>query len=274
MLISVKVFINRWLKANLVFMIRLIKLVFILLLGSFTSVLAQNLKGVVKDEQTRFPIVNAQIITPKIIILTNNEGEFVLGNVKLGDRIAIRILGYETLELTIHKLIDTLRVYLRQDAITLNEVQIRAKRNYKLDSLTIRKEYANAFAYKGPSFSDMFIGRDPNYDSPFGFTNPRSTASLVSLNVLQVVSLFGKKKSQTTRLKETLLRDEELNYVDHVFSKEKIKSITDLDGDELIRFMDLYRPSILSLKKMTGYELTLYIKKCYKEFIKVKVQNH
>ena len=101
------------------------------------------------------------------------------------------------------------------------------------------------------------------------FTNPRSTASLVSLNVLQLFNLFGKKQAQTSRLKQTLVRDEELNYVDHVFSKEKVKSLTGLEGEQLIKFMNLYRPDLLSLKKMTGYKLTIYIKKSYEEFIKL-----
>ena len=250
-------------------MVRFIRVTFILLLGS-TSLFAQNLKGVVKDVLTRFPIANVQVITPKKTILTNNEGRFILDNIKVGDHIAIRIMGYETTELTIAKLTDTLRIYLKQDAITLNEVNIRSKRNYKLDSLAIRKEYASAFIYKGPSFSDMFIGRDPNYDSPFGFTNPKSTASMVSLNVLQIFSLFGKKQAQSTRLQQILVRDEELNYMDQVFSKDKVILLTGLDGEQLLKFMNLYRPSILSLKKMTGYELTIYIRKSYEEFLKIK----
>ncbi len=251
-------------------MFKPLNLIFFLILCWPISLFAQDLKGVVKDVMSRLPIANAQIITSKTTILTNNEGKFALKDVKLGARMAVRIMGYETIELTINKLSDTLHIYLRQNAIALKEIEINTKRNFKFDSLAIRKEYANAFVYKGPGFSDMFITRDPAYNSPFGFSNPKSTASLVSLNVLQVFNLLGKKKNQTTRLKETLLHDEELNYVDHVFSKDKVKLITGLDGDQLIKFMNLYRPSVLSLKKMTGYELTIYIKKSYEEFIKVK----
>ena len=251
-------------------MSRLMKLFFVLLIGCSTAISAQDLKGVVKDVTSRLPIANAKVITSKATILTNNEGKFIVANFKPGDYLAIRIMGYETTELTINKLTDTLRIYLKQDPIALQEVMINGKRNYKFDSLAIRKEYAKAFSYKGPSISDMFIGRDPNYDSPFGFTNPKSTASLVSLNVLQVLGLFGKKQVQNTRLKQTLLREERLNYVDEVFSKNKVKSLTGLEGKQRDEFMDLYRPSIVTLKKMTGYELTIYIKKSYEEFLKAK----
>lgn len=244
-------------------------LIFMMMIGTI-SLSAQDLKGIVKDVNSRLPIANAQIITKNATIKTNNEGVFVLKGASMGTRIAVRIMGYETVEVVLNKLMDTLQIYLKQDAILLKEVEIRKSRNFKLDSLAIRKEYANAFAYKGPSISDMFIERDINYDSPFGFTNPRSTASLVSLNVLQVLKGFGKKQAQTTRLKQTLIRDEELNYIDHVFSKDKIKSLTGLEGEELLQFMNSYRPSILQLKKMTGYELTLYVKKSYEEFVKLK----
>ncbi len=251
-------------------MLKCLKLIFIVMMGGSISLFAQEVNGVVKDLNSRRPISNAQIITSKATVLTNSEGKFVLRDVKQGAALAVRIMGYETIELTIAKLSDTLRIYLRQDAIALKEIEVRTKRNFKLDSLTIRKEYANTFAYKGPSISDMFIERDINYDSPFGFSNPRSTASLFSLNVLQVFSLFGKKQAQTSRLKQTLIRDEELNYMDYVFSKDKVKSLTGLEGEQLLKFMNLYRPDILSLKKMTGYELTIYIKKSYEEFVKIK----
>lgn len=228
----------------------------------------------VKDVTSRASIANAKVITPKTAIYTNGEGKFTLSDIKVGDKIAIRIMGYETTEITINKLSDTLRIYLRQGAIALNEVLVKTRRNYKRDSLDLRKEYASSFVYKGPSISDMFIekgGRKNDYVP--SFTNPRSTASLVSLNLLQVASMFGKKKIQNTKLKQTLLRDEQLNYVDEVFSKAKVKSITGLEGEALINFMNRYRPSILILKKMTGYQLTLYIKKSFEEFTKAKTDN-
>ncbi len=249
------------------------RLTFILLTLCFSSsVSAQIVRGMVQDMQQRKPIANAQIITAKVTIISNGKGEFILSNVKIGEPIAVRIMGYETAELLLKSLTDTLKIYLKQSAITLNEVQIKTSRNFKFDSLSIRKEYAKAFAYTGPSISDLFIEKVWKKDEYIpSFTNTRSTASLVSLNLLQVASLFGKKKSQQTKLKKTLIRDEELNYVDHVFSKDDVKSITGLEGEALIKFMNQYRPSISVLRKMTGYEISFYIKKSYREFVKAKL---
>ena len=243
----------------------------LMLMGLSPSVFAQHVNGMVMDVMSRKPIANAQIISPKATILTNSEGKFILSDIKLGAKIAVRIMGYETIEITVNMLSDTLQIYLKQNAIVLKEVEVKTERNYKRDSLDLRKEYASSFVYKGSSISDMFIEKViwPDEYVP-SFTNTRSTASMVSLDLLQIASLFGKKKVQKTRLKQTLIRDEQLNYVDEVFSKDKVKSLTGLEGEALIKFMNLYRPSALTLKKMTGYELTIYIKKSYQEFAKVK----
>jgi hypothetical protein len=241
-------------------------LVSVLLVYSIAS-FAQQVTGVVKEESSRIPVVNALVITSQATLSTNAQGAFTLSQAKIGDRIAIRHMGYETVEITIKKRTATIFVYLRPNAIVLREIRINT-RNHQRDSLNIRKEYASAFAYKGPSFTDMFIERDPNYNSPAAFVNPRSTASIISLNVLQVINLMGKKKKHNTKLKDFLIREEELNYLDNRFSKEKVRSIVNLEDDELVQFMNSYRPSDASLKKMTAYELTLYIKKSYEEFKK------
>ena len=70
----------------------MITLIFVLLIGCSTTISAQDLRGVVKDVNSRLPIANAKIITSKATILTDNRGAFRLENVKPGDRLAIRIM--------------------------------------------------------------------------------------------------------------------------------------------------------------------------------------
>ncbi|MBY0543255.1 MAG: carboxypeptidase-like regulatory domain-containing protein [Sphingobacteriaceae bacterium] len=245
------------------------RLYLLLLLILFANPLnAQTINGTVLDALTKMPISNAQIITPISTSLTNNAGKFELTNIKIGDKFAIRILGYETSEFTINNVTDSLRIFLKQNIFQLNEVMVKTKRNYRNDSLRLRKEYAAVFAYKPPNLTDMFIKVDPSYRSPFANINPNSTASIIKFNALSAFSLFGKKKNANSKLKTILLKTEETNYVDHLFSEEKVADITKLKGDSLVNFMNTYRPSILALKKMTGYELIKYIKTSYVEFIK------
>lgn len=233
-------------------------------------VFAQNTSGFVKDAVTRLPIANAQVITVYGIALTNSFGQFNIAKLKLGEKIAVRIMGYETAELTISNatLTDSIYFYLQQSIFQLNEVSIKTNRNYKLDSLKLRKEFANIFAYKAPGFTNMFVNVNPDYRPPLALVRPNSTASIINFNVLKAFSLLGQKKKSTVKLKQTLLKDEEINYVSRSFSKEKIASVTPLKGDSLILFMNQYRPDISTIKKMTGYELIQYIKRCYAKFIK------
>jgi len=247
------------------------KTLFILAFLLFSNQLfAQNVNGYVLDGATKLPIQNVQVITENSTVFTNAVGRFSLGNLKNDAKISFRSMGYETYELTINNETakDTLRINLKSAPISLKEVTIRAARNYKLDSLNLRKEYAAVFNYKAPSLSDIFIQKSPSYKSPFANTNPNSTASIVSVNILQIFSLLGKNKTPTSKLKQTLLKDEEQNYVDHVFSKDKIESITHLKGDSLQNFMQRYRPTVQEAKRQNEYEIILYIKKSYAEFIK------
>jgi hypothetical protein len=41
-----------------------------------------------------------------------------------------------------------------------------------------------------------------------------------------------------------------------------------MQGDSLQDFMSTYRPTITRLKQMTDYELLIYIKESYAEFVK------
>ncbi|MFD0940487.1 carboxypeptidase-like regulatory domain-containing protein [Pedobacter boryungensis] len=244
---------------------------FILTLLLFSNqVFAQNVNGYVIDDITKLPIENVQVITENSTTFTSATGKFNLGILKNGAKISFRNVGYETYEVSITKemLKDTLRISLKSSPINLNAVIIKGARNYKLDSLNLRKEYAKVFDYKAPRISDIFIQKSPSYKSPFANTNPNSTASIISLNVLQVFNLLGKNKTPVSKLKQTLLKDEDMNYVDHVFSKGKVELITHLKADSLQNFMQRYRPTIQEAKRLNEYEMILYIKKSYSEFIK------
>ena len=91
---------------------------------------------------------------------------------------------------------------------------------------------------------------------------------LVNVNLLSVISLLSKNKAPETKLQQTLLQDKGNNYVDQRFSKQKIATVTSLKGDSLADFISMYRPTISQTKKMTDYQMILYIKKSYADFMK------
>ena len=238
---------------------------------------AQRLNGVVKDKSTNLPIPNANVKTLYSTTFTSIIGQFNFGNVHIGDTLKISYIGYKPYYLVLNKInTDTIHIYLEQIFILLKDVTIRGTNDYKMDSILNRKTFASVFGHKSSGLKDVFISKSPNADIPYSYnTAPNSTASIMSVNLLSVISLLNKNRVPVSKLQKVLLKDEEDSYVYHVFSKPKISSATSLRGDSLSDFMDRYRPTIKELKKMTDYDLTLYIKKSYKEFIKTyKHEDH
>ncbi|TKC12580.1 carboxypeptidase-like regulatory domain-containing protein [Pedobacter polaris] len=251
-------------------MMKHLLILFLILLSS--NLYAQNINGFVLDFATNLPIENAQVITKKTTSLTDENGKFSIINIVIGEKVSFRIIGYETHELIVKREMTNANVYIKLNtkSINLKEVNIRANRNYMKDSLALRKEYATIFAYKAPNFTDIFVKVDPSYRSPFANINPNSTASIFRFNALSAFSFFGKKKNPTSKLKQTLLKAEEFNFIDSRFSKAKIESLTYLKGDSLQKFIEAYRPTYQESKRMSEYEIILYIKKSYGDFIKPK----
>jgi hypothetical protein len=231
---------------------------------------AQTISGVVKDFNTHLPIANVQIITIGGVVFSNPEGEFSVRKLSVGDKISFRLMGYETVEIKVEPVMFTSveTIYLHISEVSLNTVTIRSKRNYRLDSLNFRKEFAREFSFKKAGINEMFVTVNPEYRPPLALRKPSATSSIASVNLLQVFSLFNKKSNQGAKLKETLVEEEKAKYVDHIFAKNKIIALTKLHGDSLDLFMQRYRPLPLSVKKMNEYEMTLYIKKSYSEFVK------
>lgn len=245
--------------------------VVILMLLSMNS-FAQRIKGIVIDKTTYLPVANAFVSTPASKSISNTEGKFVLANVKPGDTLRISSVGYKPFKLIVSFLkFDTLRCYIEPGATILSEVKIRARRNAKADSLRNRREFASTFAYRASTIKDAFIkhSSDLDFGKPSNHINAdKSTATILSINLLSVIDMLGKNKAPQSKLQKILLKDEEDEYVDRFFSPEKVSSLTNLKGDSLQNFMNQYHPDIKKVKKMSDYDMVSYIKKSYTEYLK------
>lgn len=240
----------------------------LLLLGAAAS--AQKLTGLLMGELTRMPLAHAAITTGDQVVLSSPYGIFTISH-KPGDSVRISCAGYDNYSFMPKpgRRADTMVIYLQPKSYALNEVTVRAKRDFKADSINTRKMFANVFAYKGTSLGDVMIKRDPGLYVPSNYIDaPNNTTQIVGFDVLRLVSFLSKKKDKTIKLRKTLLQAETNNYIDHHFSPEKVADITGLKGDSLRTFMERYRPSAATLKKMTDYEVVNYIKKCYAEFVR------
>lgn len=246
-----------------------LKLLFLLLFITNLSS-AQDLKGTIKDKHSGDILIGVSIKGASHSNYSDGNGKFILWGIKLGDTITFSSIGYREEKYIVgNSNLDNLVIYMEQTAILLDEVKINPLRNYKADSLKFREEFAKTFNYSKPKFKDIFITK--NYSSnvprhPNQASN--STTSLISVDVLSVISMLGKKNNPQSKLQQKLIKEEEEQYLDNTFSKRMVQNLTGLKGDSLQTFMQLYRPNIDTVKYMSDYDIILYIKKSYQEYIK------
>lgn len=244
----------------------------ILLLFAFNQASAQP-KGKVLDSVTARPIAFATISSSSTNTLTQSNGEFSLRNPHIGDSIKVSCIGYKTtiFVINLRHLSDSIVISLQRTSIVLNPVTIIARHNYKTDSLRLRQEYASIFNHKAPGFKDVFISKTSSPFTPGSiYRSNNSSSQIVSINLLSILALTGKNKTPVSKLQKALLRDEEATFTDRIFSAKQVTSVTKLTGDSLQKFMETFRPSLLQLKKMSAYDLMIYIKNSYNEFINHK----
>lgn len=243
-------------------------LVVMLIIVSNQLFAQQQINGQLLDHISKFPIENAVITYGNQINITSSTGKFSFSKNISVQLLKIKKLGYEDYELNLNNNFKDLVVLLKATAFNLDDVTIYSKRDYLKDSLQIREDFAKVFAYKAPTIKDVVVKKGLRYPTFGSNLVSNSTSSIVSLDVLKTVGLLNKNKSSISKLKKVQLKDEETNYINYRFSPEKINSITKLEDDSLQRFIDKYRPTSMEIRKMNDYEILMYVKKSYAEFVK------
>lgn len=243
------------------------------MIGVSFPLFAQKINGVVIDGITKKPIINARVISSSSLTFTSATGHFSLMDVSSLDTLSVNHMGYHPYSVRLSEVttFDTMEIALKPKPITLQAVTVRGLRNHKLDSLKYRADLNAVFSYKKPTLKDGFIRESP---TPNGHYKPfqNATSSVVRLDVLSAIALFSRNKTSISKLQKRVLAEEAFHYVDHIFSKAKIQSITPLRDDSLQIFINEYRPSVEDIKRMDEYQLLSYIKKSYADFIKLGQQ--
>jgi hypothetical protein len=232
---------------------------------------AQQISGTVLDIDSKAPIFQVKISMGKENTFTDLNGNFSIPARSKADTLQISKDGYKHILYvsTEGNRKEKLVLQLSRLGISLREVQIRAQERYKADSIRMRKDFSNAFHCKGPGIEELFMARSgENRMSLIRDPNSNSTASIVHVNLLQLGSLLTRNKNSSAKLKKQLLEDEQTKSADQRFSRARIASMTRLSGDSLLLFMNTYRPKSTELQNESDYELMLYIKRCYSEFIR------
>lgn len=204
------------------------------------------IKGVVYDSSRNYPLELVSVMaTSGNGTVTNAEGYYEI-RVTEKDSIWFSYLNKPTIKFPVLKISNPMQfdISLQVSVPVLKEVKV-FPRNYKLDSIRNRQEYAKVFNYQKPGLKLV----TPQYGAGVGF----------DLNELINVFRFRRNKSMLS-FQQRLLLEEQEKFIDYRFNKALVRRLTLLEGAELDRFMQVYRPSYLFTKYSGDYEFRYYIK--------------
>lgn len=184
---------------------------------------------------------------------TDSSGNYVI-QLSVDDSISFSYLGRATQRFPIRDInsISGFDIALHVDPIELKEIRVMP-RNYHMDSLQNRKDYAKVFDFKKPGFK---------------ITSPTSNGGLgAGVDLDELINVFRRQRTRRMLAFQGRLVDEEKEkYVEHRFSEYTVKKITHLTGNELDSFMVRYRPSYEFCVKATDYDFFDYIKIALKQY--------
>lgn len=141
-------------------------------------------------------------------------------------------------------------ISLHVNATELKEVRVMP-RNYRLDSIQNRQDYAKAFNFQKPG-----IGSSLNIAN-----------GGVGLDIDELIHMFQfRRNKRMLAFQNRLLQEEEDRYIDHRFSRALVIKLTGLHGEALNNFMKIYRPPVEFVESSTDYEFQDYIKKCFSHY--------
>lgn len=216
-----------------------------------------NLHGTVYNYFNKKPVEAVTVYTSSgQTTFTDSVGKYII-KVKNTDSIWFSYLNKNTIKYSVDTILDPLHfeIALYIDIAWLPKVTVYGK-NYTLDSINNRKEYAKIFNFKKPTLQLNSIS--PSNYIPGGVT--------VGLDLDALINMFKfRKNREMEKLKERLLQQERDKYIDHRFTKLFVRRLTHLEGEKLLTFMIYYRPNYHQLIKMNDLELGYYIEQCYKQ---------
>jgi hypothetical protein len=236
-------------------------ILFFLLLFACTTVNAQVLlQGKVFDISKKTPLESVAVLTTSGRgAITDSTGTYSL-NARETDTIYFSYMGKNTNRFAVKDITERLNFNISIHVVSneLPGVTVRS-RNYLIDSLQNRKDYAKAFNYRKPTLS---IVTNRNY-------TPGGVGAAFDLDA--IINMFRfKYNRQMLSLQKRLVQQEQDKYIDKRFSKWFVTRLTKLQDASLDSFMLLYRPDYEFLLSVNDIELGVYIEESYKHFDRVR----
>ena len=213
-----------------------------------------QVKGTVYDSSRLYPLEAVTVLSSSGKgAITDINGNYHI-DVNEKDSIWFSYLGKPTMKYAVLSMTDPLHfdVSLRINITVLKGVTV-SPRNYRLDSIQNRIDYAKVFNYERPKLKPTMGGGAGGVG--------------VGFDLDEIIQMFQFRKNKNMqRFQERLIREEQDKFVDHRFSRQLVRRLTNLINEKLDSFMVMYRPSYQFTLLTSDYEFQSYIKKCYEQF--------
>ena len=222
--------------------------------GAYAQV---KITGTVFDISRGYPLPSVSVIsTSGAGTTTDSMGRYTI-YAKETDSISFSFLNKPTVKFPVKGIQNVFQfdISLHVPVSELPIVKVMP-RNYRMDSMQNRKDYAKIFDYKKP-------GIDVS-------TNPDGG---VGLDLTEFINMFRfRYNRRMLGFQRRLVQEEEDKFIDHRFSRSVVRKITGLTGDSLMQFMNLYRPSYEFTQVSNEYEFLEYIKLASVEYRKYGIR--
>jgi hypothetical protein len=206
-----------------------------------------QIKGTVYDSSRNFPMEAVSVLsTSGRGTITNSDGQYEI-DVQENDSIWFSYLGKPTIKFPVLKMVNPFAfdISLQVSVQVLREVKVQP-RNYKLDSIRNRQDYAKIFNYQKPKLKPIITGTGVGFD------------------LQEIINMFRFRRNRSmASFQQRLLEEERRKAVDHRFNKALVRRLTLLEGNALDSFMLVFRPSYTFSMTSTDYEFQQYIKTAF-----------
>ena len=226
----------------------------LLILFSHNATAQFKVKGTVYDSSRLYPVQSVTVVS------TGGKGTFTDANgdyeieVSEKDSVWFSYLGKPTVKFPVLKMADPLHfdISIQINIMVLKGVTV-SPRNYRLDSIQNRRDYAKIFNYEKPGLRTTTSGRGDQVG--------------VGFDLDEIIRIFQFRRNKNMlAFQQRLMQQEQDKFVDHRFNKQVVRRLTNLNGEPLDSFMVMYRPPYEFALVTSDYDFQSYIKKCYEQF--------
>ena len=168
-------------------------------------------------------------------------------------------------------------------ALSQGDIIIANKENYLSDTLTYSGEKVLIINLKRKAImiapvtvmgrispEEILAKRREDYDKAYRLADPGDFVSVgqngAGLSIDAVYNYFSKEGKNARRLTKYFQKEYEDNYIDAIFTKELVRSVTGLEGEALENYMIRYRPTYEFVLTSDRFQLIKYIKSKYEYF--------